>query len=205
VTELKSFLRSSYPNISIQAKPWEKDPSRLALYFQDEKFSALYPKQRYHYIAHSIPQRFHDEHLSNTVWFELAPGEDAKHLLYPDDELMASIAPDVLQAIEQAGVTARLDDLLAPEDANASAEHCHGDFRHLKKVLAEKGFGQRGEIDEIFGICHVAMAKGGYCDCEVLYNVSGTNRLKSRYWAKRAHSMGIDDPVTRSDPRSHET
>ena len=184
VAELKRFLASSYPDIRIEAKQWEHDHSRLALYFTEDKFAVLYPRQRYHYLVHQIPRDFFDRHLTNTVWFELAPGESVQDLRYPDEQLIASISSNVLAAVERAGVFSALDDLLAP-GGSAEGVACHGDFRHTKAVLAEKGFGRRGEVDEVFDICHVFMAKGGYCDCEVLFNVSETNRLKSRYWTKR--------------------
>lgn len=185
VAELRRLLASSYPDIQIEAKPWQKDPSRLALYFTEQKFALLYPQQRYHYLIHNVPQDFFDRHLTNTVWFELAPGETVQDLRYPDEHSIASIAPHVLATIERAGVFSALDDLFAPESGAAGAS-CHGDFRHTKEVLGQKGFGRKGEVDEVFDICHVFMSKGGYCDCEVLFNVSDTNRLKSGYWKKRA-------------------
>ncbi len=100
-----------------------------------------------------------------------------------------SIAPDVLAALEKSGAFSPLDDLMAREDELAGAEPCQGDFRLLKRVLAEKGFGKHGEIDEIFDICHVMMFHGAFCDCEVLFNVVETSRLKSRYWIKRAKEV----------------
>lgn len=185
VSDLKRFLAKSYPQIQIEAKAWPDDPSRIALYFREEKFAVLYPQQRYHYLIHSIPEDYFKAHLQNTVWFELAPAERPEDLVYPDEKLMKSIASDVLVAVERAGAIAALDDLMAPESDTHAPEPCHGDFRLLKKVLVEKGFGKRGEIDEISDICHVMMSRGGYCDCEVLYNVVETNRLKSRYWKQR--------------------
>ena len=186
VADLKGFLAKSYPDVSVEAKPWQEDSSRLALYFRDEKFSVLYPQQRYHYLVHNIPEDYFKAHLQDTEWFELAPGEKPEDLQYPDAELMENIASDVLAAVERAGVVAALDDLMAPESETATPEQCHGDFRLLKKVLPQKGFGKRGEVDEVFDVCHVMMHRGGYCDCEVLYNVVETSRLKSRYWKKRA-------------------
>jgi hypothetical protein len=186
VSELKNFLAVPYPEIQIEAEPWVEDPSRLALYFREEKFGVLYPQQRYHYLTQHIPEEFYEAHLQNAIWYELAPGERIEDLQYPDEQLIESIAPAVLTAIERRGVFARLDDLMAPDSEAGASEPCHGDFRLLKRVLAEKGFGKRGEIDEVFDICHVIMARGGYCDCEVLYNVSDKNRLKARYWEERA-------------------
>jgi hypothetical protein len=202
VVELRRLLASSYPDIQIEVKPWEKDSSRLALYFIEPKFSVLYPQQRYHYLIHNIPQDFFDRHLTNTVWFELAPGETVQDLRYPDEGLITNISSSVLAAVERAGVYSALDDLLAPE-SSVGAVPCQGDFRHTKEVLGQKGFGQRGEIDEVFDICHVFMARGGYCDCEVLFNVSETNRLKSRYWKKRAEEAQGAGPNKREHGHAH--
>ena len=78
---------------------------------------------------------------------------------------------------------------MSPIDDTVEAKVCHGDFRHAKRVLGEKGFGERDGIDEVFDICHVLLAKGGYCDCEILYNVSEENRLKAAYWKNRAENQ----------------
>lgn len=188
ISSLKGFLASSYPNISIRIEPWRDEPGRNAIYFEDQKFALLYPMQRYHYLIHSIPEDFYQRHLAETVWVELAPGETVDHLRYPDDELIKSIAPDVVRSMEGSGFFAGLDDLMSPLDMSAKAEECHGDFRHTKHVLEAKGFGARNGVDEVFDICHVLMAKGAYCDCEVLYNVSESNRLKAAYWQRRAES-----------------
>jgi hypothetical protein len=88
---LLSFTREAYPDIEIHVRPWADDPRRLAIYFVERKFADLYPLQRYHYLAHLIPREFFDEHLSNTVWFELAPGEKAEDLRYPDEELVSAV------------------------------------------------------------------------------------------------------------------
>ncbi len=74
VAEVKGFLAKSYADISIEAAPWAKDMSRLALSFRDEKFATLYPQQRYHYLIHNIPDDYMRENLQASVWFELAPG-----------------------------------------------------------------------------------------------------------------------------------
>jgi hypothetical protein len=85
--DVKRFLTDSYPNIQVRVEPWRGDPSRLAVYFTEEKFVHLYPAQRYHYLVHLIPDEYYNAHLKNAVWFELAPGEDPGQLQYPDEEL----------------------------------------------------------------------------------------------------------------------
>ena len=36
------------------------------------------------------------------------------------------------------------------------------------------------------------MLKGGFCDCEILYNVVEESRLKAEYWQARA--AGVEPP-----------
>jgi hypothetical protein len=186
ISNLKDFLAESYPDISIRIEPWRDDPTRSAIYFVEGKFAVLYPMQRYHYLIHSIPQDFYERHLSEAEWFELAPGEAVDDLQYPDEELIEDISPDIHFALKSSGFFAALDDLMSPLDQNSKTEVCHGDFRHTKRVLSEKGFGMRDGVDEIFDICHVLMARGGYCDCEILYNVSESNRMKAAYRKSKA-------------------
>ena len=183
---IKKYLSSAYPNIQVKIEPWQEDKSRIAVYFTEEKFSFLYPMQRNHYIIHNLPDDFFEKYLSNSVWFELSPGEKPEELRYPNENLIKDITPDVIRVLNKVNFFSSLDDLMAPKDNSKQGHPCHGDFRLTKKVLKQKGFKKDGKIDEIFDICHVLMSEGGFCDCEVLYNVSKNNRLKSRYWKKRA-------------------
>ncbi len=187
---IKRHLSSAYPNIQVEVKPWEEDKSRLAVYFTEEKFSVLYPMQRYHYLVHNLPDDFFQKYLSNSVWFELAQGEKPEQLRYPDDEIIKDITPDVLRVLKKSQFFESLDDFMAPKDTSQKALECHGDFRIMKLVLKQKGFKEDSKIDEIFDICHVLMSQGAFCDCEILYNVSENNRLKSRYWKNRAKNKG---------------
>jgi len=176
--------------MEIQVRPWADDPRRLAIYFVERKFGELYPMQRYHYLAHLIPKEFFDEHLSNTVWFELAPGEKAEDLSYPDDELISAIAPDVMSVLERSGALSALDDLLCPQSAQTPRASCFGDYRHARDVFLARGFKE----EELFDVFHVLMAKGGFCDCEILYNAADTSRLKAEYWRARAENREPHDP-----------
>ena len=36
--------------------------------------------------------------------------------------------------------------------------------------------------DDFFDIFHVLMAQGGFCDCEILYNVAPESRLRQQHW-----------------------
>lgn len=41
---------------------------------------------------------------------------------------------------------------------------------------------------------HVFMSMGGYCDCEILFNVAESSRLKAEYWLARTEGRQPIDP-----------
>jgi hypothetical protein len=189
-TDIRDFVRRAYPNIAVRVEPWSAAPGRLAVYFTEAQFASLYPAQRYHYLRHLIPADYYDRHLADTEWFELAPGERPEDLEYPDAELIADITPDVMRCLAGAAVFPALDDLLCPSDGSQPRQPCHGDYRHARAILSARGFRQ----DELFDVFHVLMAQGGYCDCEILYNVVEESRLKAEYWRARAAEIEPYDP-----------
>ena len=192
-SELLRFTRGAYPDIEIEVQPWADDPTQLAIYFVEPKFSVLYPAQRYHYLAHLIPQEFFDEHLSNTVWFELAPGEKPEDLRFPDEELIRDITLEVMKALLGTGAIDALDDLMCPASPNVLRAACFGDYRHAREVFLAKGF----KDQDLFDVFHVLMARGGFCDCEILYNAADSSRLKAEYWRARAENCEPYDPHQR--------
>jgi hypothetical protein len=183
---LKLLLASIYPEIDIRVRPYDDDPGRRAIYFTEKKFQVLYQMQRYHQIIRAIPGDFFEQNLKNTLWFELAPGETVECLKYPDDELIQEITAEVMRCLEHSGFFEELDNRLCPESKEITVEQCQGDFEVSKAVLKQVGFTQ----EEFFDIFHVLMAQGAYCDCEILYNVAETSRLKGQYWKKRAEQAG---------------
>jgi hypothetical protein len=104
----------------------------------------------------------------------------------PDPDLIASITPDVMRCLDDSGFFEKLDDVLCPKDESRSAESCSGDYELSESILRASGF-EKSDFEDIFGVLR---AKGGFCDCEILYNASDSNRLKSRYW--RAKARGIE-------------
>ena len=189
-TEIRDFVRRGYPNIEVRVEPWTDDPKRPAVYFTEAQFASLYPAQRYHYLRHLIPEDYYRRHLGESEWFELAPGERPEDLEYPDSELIADITPDVMRVLFGARVFPALDDVLCPADASAARPQCHGDYRHTRPILLARGFTE----DEMFDVFHVLMARGGYCDCEILYNAVDESRLKAEYWRARADEIEPYDP-----------
>ena len=153
--DLLGFLRPSYPAMEVRVSAWPEDPARLAVYFTDPKFALAYPPQRFHYLSHLIPSEYQDEHLSGSLWFELAPGEEPSDLRYPDDELIRDIAPDVMKCVEGARLYEALDDAMCPTDPAAPRAVCWGDYRNARPILLGRGF----RDEELFDVFEPAPKK----------------------------------------------
>jgi Protein of unknown function (DUF2695) len=104
-----------------------------------------------------------------------------------DHDLISSITPDVMTCLERSGFFHKLDDLLSPEHHSQSRADCSGDYRLSKSVLQAVGF-DSSELTDIFGVLG---SQGGGCDCEILYNVAESSRLKSEYWRNRAKGLEV--------------
>lgn len=175
---LATFIQPSYPDMEIRVEPWADDPSRLAVYFLETKFALLYPQQRWHYLHHLIPAEFQDRYLSRSVWFELAPGESPNDLVFSDKEVVAAITEPIITILNKTNFFTTLDEAFTRPEKPAV---CWGDFRVAKSILPTKGFFE----SEYFDVFSVLMAQGGYCDCEILYNVAHGSEFARRYWANR--------------------
>lgn len=99
-------------------------------------------------------------------------------MINQSDDFIESITPDVMKVLESCRFFGRLDDLLSPMDESRQPEKCDGSFRLSERLLRESGFGE----DDLQDIFSVLRGKGGFCDCEVLYNASEANRFKTAYW-----------------------
>ena len=175
---LATFIHPSYPDMEIRVEPLADDPSRLAVHFLETKFALLYPQQRWHYLHHLIPAEFQDRYLSSSVWFELAPGESPSDLMYSDEEVVAAITEPIITILNKTSFFTTLDEAFTRPENPAV---CWGDFRVAKSILPTKGFFE----SEYFDVFSVLMAQGGYCDCEILYNVAHSSEFARRYWANR--------------------
>ena len=102
----------------------------------------------------------------------------------PDQEFLDSITPDVMKCLNNAGFFSRLDDLLCPKDRSIPVEGCRGDYRWSESILRESGF----DSQELTEVLDVLGSQGACCDCEVLYNVAESSRLKAQYWQQQAQS-----------------
>jgi hypothetical protein len=107
----------------------------------------------------------------------------------PDDDLISSIRPDAMTCLGRCDFFEKLDDVLSPEDKSHQPNECWGTFELSEHILVESGF-TRTDLDDIFGVLR---SQGGFCDCEILYNVAKSSRLKSEYWRSRANRL--EDPI----------
>ncbi len=101
-----------------------------------------------------------------------------------DEQYIAEISSAVLNVLRKRKFFQALDDILAP--VSSKAESCHGDFRHSKKVLKRIGLTTSDDWSDVSG---VLQAHGGFCDCEVLYNVADQSRLASNYWKSKHEEL----------------
>ena len=97
-------------------------------------------------------------------------------------EFVASISEDVTQCLVSRGFFEGLDARLCPKDAQAPRVLCDHSYRVSETVLAELGF-QAEELSDIFDVLR---SRGGFCDCEILYNAVEESRLKADYWKAKA-------------------
>jgi Protein of unknown function (DUF2695) len=102
----------------------------------------------------------------------------------PNDELIGLITPDVMKCLDYEDFFGKLDDLLCPKDARIR-EQCAGGYRLSESILQAAGF----DSLELSDILSVLRSKGGTCDCEILYNMIESSRLKAEYWRARVHSL----------------
>jgi len=109
-----------------------------------------------------------------------------------DDDLISSITPDVMKCLGRCGFFEKLDGLLSPEDNSTRSPACDGTYKLSRSILNGAGF-DAAELTDIFA---VLKSKGGCCDCEVLYNVPDTSRLKAKYWLSRASGEPAQTPHT---------
>jgi Protein of unknown function (DUF2695) len=107
------------------------------------------------------------------------------------DELIDSIAGDVMRVLADRGFFEKLDDRLCPVAELGTAESCEGKYEISDALLRSLGFDEQ-ELEEIF---QVLESRGGFCDCEILYSVSEANRLKAKYWRARATELDSECSV----------
>jgi hypothetical protein len=102
-----------------------------------------------------------------------------------DDEYVASIMPHVMKYLARSRFFESLDDLLCPSEESCGARKCGGDYGLAESLLLASGLDQ-ADLDDVYAVLR---AQGGCCDCEILYNVTDSSRLKAKYWRGQANRL----------------
>jgi hypothetical protein len=113
-----------------------------------------------------------------------------------DDEFISNITADVKNCLVSARFFEKLDDLLGPSEETCSHQICGRDYKLSESILIAWDF-SREDITDIWA---VLQSLGGFCDCEILYNMAPSSRLAARYWRKRAAELKVGTPTK---PPSH--
>jgi hypothetical protein len=95
-----------------------------------------------------------------------------------NDDFYSSIAPDVLRSLHRTAFFEKLDDLLSPRDNSLPVQECDNTFSLTESILPELNFDE-ADVEDILKVLRF---RGACCDCEVLYNVAESSRLKAKYW-----------------------
>lgn len=107
-----------------------------------------------------------------------------------NDDFTASISSDVMLVLTRVGFFGDLDEALCPVVQAQAAAACNGDYTISERLLRAKNFDAE-DLDDIF---EVLKSRGGFCDCEILYNAVETSRLKATYWRARADGAPAPNP-----------
>ena len=91
-----------------------------------------------------------------------------------------------MKSLVRSGFFESRDDFFCPKEDSQPRQTCRGDYKLSESLLLSLGFWQP-DLGDIFGVLN---SKGGCCDCEILYNVAESSRLKAEYWRRRAEGLG---------------
>lgn len=95
-----------------------------------------------------------------------------------DEEFVASIMPYVMGCLKRDKFFEALDDHFSPRNSSRESAKSQGDFNISTSILQELGY-EEARMGDVF---EVLKSKGGFCDCEILYNVAEESQLKTKHW-----------------------
>jgi hypothetical protein len=99
-----------------------------------------------------------------------------------EDEYAAFIRLQVMLCLERNKFFGALDDRFSPVNDPQKGVRCGGNCEISTSILQALGYVEE-DIDDII---EVMRSQGGFCDCEILYNVVEESRLKGDYWKSKA-------------------
>jgi hypothetical protein len=95
-----------------------------------------------------------------------------------DEEIVASILRYAMNCLDRDEFFEALDDHFSPTDSSHELATCQGNRSVSTSMLRELGY-EEASLDDVF---EALKLQGGYCDCEILYNVAEERRLEAKYW-----------------------
>jgi len=128
-------------------------------------FDGLLPEQRFHHIVRAIPTDFYEKYLrGGVVWFELAPGENAKdYMKMPRSEDIANEEEKIQANLSKVDFFERLQGRLEKQPAAGGL----GDFRAARALLREAGLGD-GAIEKC---CLHFIRQGAFDDAGIVREI----------------------------------
>jgi Protein of unknown function (DUF2695) len=101
------------------------------------------------------------------------------------DEFIESIAPDVLRCLQRRNFFERLEGNVFPEGPGSRGT-CDHSYRHLISLMEAEAWPDKDHREDVFDVMR---SKGGFCDCEIIYNVAPESQVREHYWKRRASEL----------------
>jgi hypothetical protein len=110
----------------------------------------------------------------------------AHHALDPDEqEFGDEIASEVLEILHPMLFFEKLESRVFP-NGDSGTRNCDHSYQHTESIL------QAGKVGRKMQECILVACKsqGGFCDCEILYNVDDrTDCPRARYWRRKLDKL----------------
>ncbi|MBB5065045.1 DUF2695 domain-containing protein [Granulicella mallensis] len=100
------------------------------------------------------------------------------------DSIIRDITPYVMKSLEGKGFFVSLEELIFNKGAD-NPIGCKHDFTHATALLIKAGYTAE-DREDIFAVMR---SRGGFCDCEILYNALEESLPRERYWKTRAAEL----------------
>ena len=97
------------------------------------------------------------------------------------EHFLNEIASDVFRSLSDMRFIELLDDRFCPIDEALGPVRCDHSFENTIEILQTKEVSE----EDIEDVLAVLRSRGACCDCEVLYNIAETSRLKAKYWREK--------------------
>jgi Protein of unknown function (DUF2695) len=92
------------------------------------------------------------------------------------EQFIADISADVMAVLQKEGFLERLHNEVLPSDSSPST--CKNDFTSAIRLLRSFGHDE-ADIEDVLGVMR---SKGGFCDCEIVFNVADPSPVREKYW-----------------------